>query len=110
MLNCRPAGQAAWLVALVAALPVCLAGCRSERAAATSDGPSVSGTPNPAGATARDQPAAQPRPKLPPGAKTVAQERAGDRPYERRCRGPAGALAVNRTGMASGPEMKFDAR
>jgi hypothetical protein len=59
----------------------CLAGCGSKPAGATlNDAASTNMTDAPEPAAAENTP---PRPKLPPGAKTVAQERAGNKSYDK---------------------------
>lgn len=70
--------------ALLAALvPMCLTGCDSKRAGANSSGTvAVSKAPGTAIDPAVSSPTT-PRPKLLPGAKTVALARAGDRPYDK---------------------------
>jgi hypothetical protein len=73
---------------LLASTPLWLAGCGSGRAGATSE--PTNSTTQRAGQSAapagvEDDPARQAAtaPKLRPGAKTVALERAGDRPYDK---------------------------
>ena len=70
-----------FLVLSWTAAPLWITGCGSEQAGATADSrerQSVGFN----GAASNDSSTAQ-RPKLPPGAKTVALARAGDRPYDK---------------------------
>jgi hypothetical protein len=79
--RCRSSTSLAALLA-VAALAG-LTGCESKPATGTIDAPSVRTSANAVGADAAAQSPAQQRPKLQPGAKTVALQRAGDRPYDK---------------------------
>jgi hypothetical protein len=67
------------IISLLAAVTSVVAGCGSGRAESTADTPAVTAeTPQRANATAT----AKAKP-VPPGAKTVALEKAGDRPYDK---------------------------
>jgi hypothetical protein len=82
----RPAGANSYCLcaALVATIGLLLLpGCGSDQAGASLPGPAVATPATPSGA-ANGKNAAEPqKPKLPPGAKTVALQRAGDRPYDK---------------------------
>jgi len=69
-----------WIVSavLLAGMPMWLAGCGSPSAGGVEDGDRAVATQAPA-----ENPSTAPRPKLQPGAKTVALARAGDRPYDK---------------------------
>ena len=66
---------------LLATAPLWMTGCGSKPVGATSEAPSY-GTKSSAVNDASDEKPVQ-RPKLLPGAKTIAQERAGDRAYDK---------------------------
>jgi hypothetical protein len=81
-LRTRPVSLVATI--FVVAAPFWLVGCGSERAGATADRTANSGAPDPEiTSAALNNSASQPRPKLRPGAKTVALAAAGDRPYDK---------------------------
>ena len=69
------------LVAATASL--WLTGCGSEQAGANVAGPAAIDSATPSNAAGVKNAGTLPRPKLRPGAKTVALERAGDRPYDK---------------------------
>jgi hypothetical protein len=71
------------LALLSAATLVWLTGCGSKPAGATLNGATESKSPGATGDSGADDAATKTRPKLPPGAKTVAQERAGDKSYDK---------------------------
>ncbi len=71
------------LVAATAMMLVSLAGCGSQQAAATAGTGATASQLDPTMASAANSSAAKPRPRLQPGAKTVALTRAGDRPYDK---------------------------
>jgi len=79
----RPTGPVPWIAALVAVmLPVFTTGCESKHATATSNEASADNLDSTIAAAAENS-AGKPRPKLLPGAKTVALKRAGDKPYDK---------------------------
>jgi hypothetical protein len=67
----------------MAAMMPWLAGCGSEQAGATSSGTAPGTQINRTISVAANSSAVKPRPKLQPGAKTVALARVGDRPYDK---------------------------
>jgi hypothetical protein len=67
---------------LGAAGPMWVAGCGSGRAGATDDTPARRQPESTSSAASNTSPTNE-RPKLRPGAKTVALDRAGDRPYDK---------------------------
>jgi hypothetical protein len=69
---------AAVVVAPFVVMTIALPGCGSGRAETTRDSPASAAPP----ISASDANSAKPKP-LPPGAKTVALEKAGDRPYDK---------------------------
>jgi hypothetical protein len=71
------------IAALLSAAPVWLAGCGSNPAGATLNGSPSDASSSAADSAAADDTPAAPRPKLPPGAKTVAQERAGNKSFDK---------------------------
>ena len=83
MLSCRPRWSSVLgtvLFAIVAASALCGCGSRETSASANASDASSSGVADDGVAS---NPQVQPRPKLQPGAKTVALARAGDRPYDK---------------------------
>ena len=70
-----------WIAALLAVMSAWLGGCDSTPAGVT--GSTASTSTNGADSAAAPDAATPPRPKLQPGAKTVALERAGNRPYDK---------------------------
>jgi hypothetical protein len=60
-----------------------LSGCGSPQAGASAGAAVATNPADPPSATSSSNPAAPPRPRLKPGAKTVALARAGDRPYDK---------------------------
>jgi hypothetical protein len=74
---------ASLLFATCAASLPWMAGCGSEKAAATSGGTSTANQSNPTLSTAANSSAAKPRTPLRPGAKTRVLAAAGDRPYDK---------------------------
>jgi hypothetical protein len=82
MLICSPCSPTTLAATLFAALAsTSLSGCGSEGANATTDTPVISTSTNREAVAAN--PPSQQRPKLQPGAKTIALARAGDRPYDK---------------------------
>jgi hypothetical protein len=83
----RPAGANSFCssAAVVAAsFLLGMAGCGSEQAGASVAGPAAATPATPSDtANVKNVAAALQKPKLPPGAKTVALQRAGDRPYDK---------------------------
>jgi hypothetical protein len=76
------ASLSCFCAALVASVPLCLGGCGSQPAGANA-GTSVATSSADAPGTSAPASNPAPKPKLPPGAKTVALARAGDRPYDK---------------------------
>jgi hypothetical protein len=70
------------VVAIAAVLP-CLAGCGSQQVGTTANGSAVDNPLDPTISVATKSSATKPRPRLRPGAKTVALARAGDRQHDK---------------------------
>jgi hypothetical protein len=81
MLSC-PRRRLSTLAIVLCAAPVAIwaTGCNSADTSASANGTVSNSSPV---AAETSDPAVSPRPKLRPGAKTVAQARAGDRPYDK---------------------------
>ena len=83
MLTCRPAWATILSATLLASLPLALAGCGDAQALKSDERVATTTPTTSPGMESKGGPSVTARPKPQPGAKTVALERVGDRPYDK---------------------------